>query len=356
MLSGACDKLFFVCFTIPVSLIIIVLYFFNKDWKLLTKFLVTLAIGTTLAIVVWILFKNNPYFSLTKPYGDITSAYIQDSWLVFSQQMYGYLTTPSFIFVLTYLSILSYIATVIYIFRKTCKLVKKKKDVNTMFAFELFVLFFVPIVFVTPILSGSYDNVASLRYNYFPYLLLPFNLVILASNYLNNNKLLRIVANVVLSFLITGYLLVHFPVQEFGKGLKHFFNFYPERAKIMDDCFLDNTTFKYGVTDDYWLARQATMFSKKKIRLYCVFAGGDPWLHAANKYWFTDNDKGKHAHCEFTFFVWSKEKEIPNFFQTENQVIHSIDLDKWNLYQVAPYRYITPGIRFKVEPVLILPQ
>jgi len=354
-LSGSCDKLFFICFTIPVSLVVIVLYFFNKDWKMLTKFLVVFAIGTILAIALWIFFKNNPYFRLYKPYGEMTSEYIRHSWDMFSGQMYGFLTTRSFRMFLTYLSLFSYIAVVQYVFRKTFKLIKEKKQADPMFAFQLFVLFFTPIVLFTPVVAGSYDNLASLRYNYFPYLLLPFNTVVLLSNWLNKHKVFRIITNATLSSLIIGYLLIHYPVRELGKGLECFFNFYPERARIIDSYFSDEETLKYGIIDDYWTAKQVTMFSKKKVRLYYSWDWGEPWLHATNKHWFIDQDKGKYAHCEFTFLVWGKEKEIPKIFKRLNDgvTIQPVDLGKWHLYEVKPYRFIIPGPQFGVEPVLI---
>jgi hypothetical protein len=265
---------------------------------------------------------------------------IRSSWTIFSEQMYGYLTTPSFILVLTYLSIFSYIATAIYAFKKTVMLIKEKKHVDKMFVFQLFVFFFTPIVLAVPILTGSYGGFDTLRYNYFPYILLPFNSVVLLSNGLSKNKLIRIALNTTLSFLMVGYLLIHYPVREFGKGLERFFNFYPEKVKTIDNYFADDETFKYGITDDYWTARQVTMFSKEGVRLYCVFDSGSPWLHASNRHWFTDNDKGKHAHCKFTFLLWSKEKETPAFFKITNPNIQPIDLGNWYLYHVAPYRFI----------------
>jgi len=352
MLCGACDKLFFLCFTIPVSLVIIVLYFINKDWKTLTKFLGAIAIGAIFAVVLWIIFKNNSYFSLTKPYGAFTLFYIKDSWAVLSQQMYDYLTEFSLVMFLTWFSLLSYIVVVIYVFVKSFKLFKGEKPDDYMYVFQLFVLFFTPIVLFAPVFAGSYDDNSSLRYNFFPYILLPFNLIVLISGWLSEIKISRITLNATLSLLMLGYLLYHFTIKDFKEGLHTFFNYYPERARIVDRCFSDDETLKYGVSDDYWAARQVTMFSKKGVRIYCTYAGGDPWLHVSNKHWFTDNDKGRHAHCEFTFFMWSKDKDVPVFFE-ENNELQPIDLERWNLYHVAPYRYIIPGVRFNVEPVLI---
>ena len=354
MLSGACDKLFFIYFSIPVSLVIIVLYFFNKDWKTLTRFLVTIALGTILAIVLWRFFMNNSYFSLSEAYGNITLWYIEHSWSVFSQQMYGYLTSHSFAIVLTYFSLFSYVVVVIYVFRKTLKLIREKKHADVLFAFQLFVLFFVPIVLFAPILSGSYDNPYSLRYNYFPYILLPFNSVVLLGNWLNKNKLVRIILNTTLSLLMAGYLFFNFTVQELKSGLNHFFTFYPEKVRIIDDYFLDDNTLKYGITNDYWTAKQTTMFSKKGVRLYSAWNWGEPWLHVSNKYWFIDHDKGKHAHCEFTFLLWEKETEVPEIFKKMNDSLQAVELGNFYLYEVNPYRFIIPGSQFGIEPVLIL--
>jgi hypothetical protein len=152
---------------------------------------------------------------------------------------------------------------------------------------------------------------------------------------------------------MVGYLLLHYSLRDFGKGLEHFFNFYPEKVQTIDSYFSDSETFKYGISDDYWTARQVTMFSKKGIRLYCAFDGGTPWLHASNHHWFTDNNTGKHAHCKFTFLLWSKDKEIPEFFRITNPELEPIELYDWNLYYVVPYRYMMQGTRLSDNPVLI---
>jgi len=51
--------------------------------------------------------------------------------------------------------------------------------------------------------------------------------------------------------------------------------------------------------------------------------------------------------------LWSSKKELPEIFKTMNDSIHSVELDKWRLYQVKPYRFIIPGTRFQIDPVLI---
>ena len=354
ILSGACDRLFFICFSIPIAFVVVISYFFNKDRKTLIKVLTTIALGVIFVIALWIFFKNNPYFSLTRSYGEFTLQSISSSWKIFSGQVYYYLTTPSFISVLTYLSIFSYMATAIYAVKKISKLIKKHSHLNKMLVFQLFVMFFTPIVLLVPVLAGSYGGFDTMRYNYFPYFLLPFNAVILISNWLHKNKPFKIIINATLSALIIGYLLIHYPVREFSKGLERFFNFYPEKVRIVDSYFSDDN-LKYGITDDYWIAKQTTMFSKKGIRLYCAFNGGNPWLHTSNKHWFTDNDKGKHAHCQFTFLLWTKDKKFPEIFKklNDNVEIQPVDSGKWYLYKVKPYRFIIPGRQFGVEPVLI---
>jgi len=353
MLSGACDRLFFICFSIPAFLVVTVLYFFNRDWKVLKKILGTIALGTALAIILWILFKNNPYFSLTKAYGEFTLQSIRSSLEIFTGQMFGYLTTLSYVLVLSYLSAFSYLAAIVYVFRKTIKFIKEKKHVDKMFVFQLFIVLFTPIVLLAPIVTGSYGGFDTMRYNYFPYFLLPFNAVILVANWLDKNRLFNVIINIFFSILMIGYLLINYPIREFGKGLDRFFNFYPEKVRIIDSYFSDEEILKYGITNDYWTAKQVTMFSKKGIRLYSAWDWGEPWLHAVNKHWFIDHDKGKHAHCEFTFLLWNKEKEIPKFYKMMNDSIQPIGIGNWYLYTVKPYRFIRPGLQFGTEPVLI---
>jgi len=354
VLCGASDKLFFINFTAPVACVAFVLFFVNVERKTLTKFLFYLAIGTLLGIALWIYFKNNSYFKLTKPPGEISLDCISQSWKVFSEQLLKFLSRPSLRMVITYISLATYIAVIRYVLRNIIKLFKKQRSVDAMFVFQLFVLFFTPIVLLTPVLAGSYLGPDMMRYNYFPYILLPFNAVILLGNWLNRNKLVRLLINTTLSILLLGYLLIHFSVRDFSKGLDHYFNFYPEKAMIVDSFFQDDN-LKYGVTNEYWTAKQATMFSKKGVRLYCVKKWGEPWLHVSNKYWFIEHNKGKHAHCEFTFLLWSKDVEVAPIYVELFGIdsIQPIELNDWHLYKVKPYRFIMPGTRFGVEPVII---
>jgi hypothetical protein len=80
------------------------------------------------------------------------------------------------------------------------------------------------------------------------------------------------------------------------------------------------------------------MFSRKGVHLYCVWDGGFPRDHITNRYWYADNDNVKHAHREFTFLVWKKEDEIPDFFKASNPAVQFVEIEDWRFYQVKPYR------------------
>jgi hypothetical protein len=337
IIAAPCDRLFFVCFSVPVFLMAVVLYFLNFEKQLQKRFFIMLLLSTIVAIIVWLIFKNNSVFRITSAYGEMTIKSIVSSWQIFSQQMISYLTTFSIRQILICLSLISYLTCVMFVVYKLIKVKNKKESLTVIVAFEVFVLFFTPIVLFAPILSGSYGGFDTFRYNYFPFLLLPFNIILLMSDFLDKNKMYRILFNAVfcsLVVLFSGYYLRHHTIV---KELSNFFSFCPAYVIEIDSYFQDTTITQHGICNDYWKAKQITMFTKKNIRVYFTFDDGFPWHHAANINWFYNADDKKRAPSIFTFLFWQTTTQLPDFFKENNPDVRAVVLRDMNLYKVSPY-------------------
>lgn len=329
------DRLFFISLVAPLFLTIITLYVLNFERKRLKKTVLFLFIGAVSGFGIWYFCRHNSIFNLTGAYGDITTQNIKSSWHILWEQMYVYLTNRWMFCFLIILSSITYIGSIGYIVVR----LKNHHQKDYVFAFQIFILFFTPVVFFAPILAGSYGGFDTFRYNFYPFILLPFNSLLLISNFLDNNKILRSTVNIIPLALIIIFFAVHLPKHSFTKGFNQYFTFYPAVTQYFDDYFTNTDTVKYCVTNDYWLAKKVTMFSKKNIRIYTMNEDLYPYLHVSNKHWFIDSDKGKYAHSQFTYIIWKKETELPDFFKETNPNLQPIDIAGYNLYKVAPFQF-----------------
>jgi hypothetical protein len=294
-----------------------------------------LAIGTILGFGLWYFCKHNSIFHLTRSYGEITSQNIKSSWNILWEQMYVYLTDRWMFGFLIILSSITYLGSIGYIIVK----LKQKQGKDYVFAFQIFVLFFTPIVFFAPIFAGSYGGYDTFRYNFYPFILLPFNSLLLISNYLDNNKIVRSIVNIIPLSLIVVFFAIRLPKHSFTKGFNQYFSFYPAITQVFDNHFSDTDAIKYCVTNDYWLAKKVSMFSKNNIRIYNMNDDSSPNLHVSNKYWLIDSYKGKYAHTQFVYIIWEEETELPVFFKNANPNLQPINIAGYNLYKVAPFQF-----------------
>jgi len=349
-ISAPSDRLFFISFLVPLFLSIIVLYILNFERKKMMKLFLFLLIGGLLGFGLWYFCKHNSIFVIARSYGEITSENIISSWNILWEQMYIYLTDRWIFGFLIILCSITYIGTICYIISNLISTKWKTQEKGFVFIFQLFILFFTPVVFFAPVLAGSYGGYDTFRYNLFPFILLPFNSILLISHWLDKNKIARLIVNLIPASLIIVFFAIHLPKHSFIKGFQQYSSFYSAVAQSFDDYFENTDTIIYCVSNDYWLAKKLTFFSKKGIRSYFVFDCGTPWLHATNKHWFIFHDKGKYAHCEFTYIIWEESKELPVFFKNANPDTQPVKIAGYNLYKVVPFRFTETNWH---EPILI---
>jgi hypothetical protein len=337
-ISAPSDRLFFVSLVVPLFLTIITLYILNFERRKLKKALLFLSIGAILGFGLWYFFKHNPIFHLSKSYGAMTAQNIKSSWDILWKQMYLYLTDRWIFGFLIILSSITYLGGIAYVI---IRLINNRKiqEQNHVFAFQIFILFFTPIVFFAPVFAGSYGGYDTLRFNFFPFILLPFNSILLIRNFLDKNKIARSIVNIIPISLIIIFFAIRLPKHSFVKGFNQYFSFYPAVTQVFDDYFTHADSFTYCFSNDYWLTKKVTMFSKKNIRVYTMRKNLSPWLHVSNKHWFIDSDKGKHAHCQFTYLIWKEGTELPDFFKKANPELQPVNIAGYDIYEVAPFRF-----------------
>ena len=335
VISAPSDRLFFISLVVPLFLTMMVLFLLKFERKKIKKTGLFLLIGAVAGFGVWWSLKHNSTFALARSYGEITSENIQSSWSILWTQMYMYLTDRQIFSFLIILCLITYLGSIHYIVLK----LTKKQEKNLIFAFQIFVLFFTPIVFLAPVFAGSYGGFDTFRYNFFPFILLPFNSILLVSHFLDKNRISRFVVNLVPASLIIIFFAAHLPKHSFVKGFEQYFSFYPIITQTFDDYFAGADSITYCVSNNYWLTKKITMFSKTKMRVYTMNGNSAPWLHAINKHWLIDSDKGKYAHCQFTYLIWHKDADLPDFFKNANPDSRPISLGGYHLYKVAPFRF-----------------
>lgn len=338
-ISTPCDRLVLIHYAIPMLFSFIFLYIIKYERKKLIKLAFVLIGGVILGLMILMIFKNNSLFELTKPYGSATIENIYSSWDIFCNQMYAFTTNFSIIQFLTFTCLTSYIWCIYYVISELVKILRKKETFSLLFIFEVFVFFFTPIVILSPIIAGSYGGIDTFRYNYFPFILLPFNIVLLISSLLERKEVIMIIINGVFVTAIAFFIVLHINSHNVVDGLKKYFTYCAPMALTVDSVFENETDTPIGVCNDYWDAKQIMMFSKRNIRIHYIFDSGYPWLHVANRHWFFDSGKGKYPHPEFTFLLWKSTDELPEFFINTNPPYEKIELGDWILYKVKPFRF-----------------
>jgi len=252
--------------------------------------------------------------------------------------MKSYLTGLSFKSLTIILSIIAYIWTIYYCIIEFAAIKRNKKKISLFFVFQIFVLFFSPMLLLAPIINGNYLGFDVIRYNYFVFIVLLFNLILLINNYIKKQKYLVIGLNGFFATMLTAYLFWNIFNMDFGHQLKNYFSFYPKYARNLDKQFPINNVATYGITDDYWYAKHATMFSRNGIQLRVTFPDASPYFLTTNENWYFGGGNGKYPNLQFTFLLWDSDVELPDFFIEQNPPYKFYEVDENKvLYFVSPF-------------------
>ena len=327
-ISFPCDKLFLVMYTVPIIACLGALFIAGYSKRKIFKLLICSILSFLFGMVISDKFNHNSVFRMTVPHQYLTIESIMDSWNMFYSQMKEYLTEISFISLTIILSIITYIWTIYYCLTEFIAVKRKKIEISLLFIFQLFVLFFIPILLFAPIMNGNYMGWDCIRYNYFVFIVLLFNLILLTNHYLTKQKLFIIGLNSLFSISLSVFLLWNICKIDFTHQLANYFTFYPQDARNLDKQFPTNNETVYGITDDYWYAKHATMFSKNNIQLRATFYDAVPYLHVSNEKWYFGGGNANDSNPQFTFLLWSSSEKLPDFFIEQNPPYKSQIIDR----------------------------
>ena len=335
-----CDRLFLITYLAPALFTVVVLLITGGNKRKILKFSSTCILGLLVGMIIFDKLSHNSVFYIYGIVQDISWPAIVNAWNVFSSQMIVTVSHFSFIGLTIILSAISYIWTAYYCVNQFIKIRQKKQPISSLFVFEVFVFAFVPMMLFAPILNGSYIGFDAIRYNYFAFIILQFNLILLSNGFLAKYKYVTYGLNGVFSIALIAYLAWNIFTIDFITDFKNYFSSYTERTRNVDNQFPQNKTAIYGITNDYWYAKHVTMFSKKEVRLYVTFEEGIPFLLATNKKWFTGNSDWKYTNPVFTFVLWTSDLPLPDYFITQNPPYKSYDIGgNKTLHFVNPFVY-----------------
>lgn len=305
------DRLFIIMYCIPFAGAILI--FVRKPQNLQKLLLLTLTIGIMLALglVLFDYITHNNTIRVVKVLYDFSAESIVNSWNMLFANLLLYFDHFNVFAIIILLSILSFIISLLYMFRSHSSLWKGfelKDEDGLKQLLNLFFILFMAIVFFTPVLTGLFQAFDQIRYNIFVFYLGPLYLGVLLINFFNEKPLISLVvkfSSYIFLFILTIYLgfyiLKNQPVLDLKKNLVY----YPEVANCID--ILDEKyELKHGVST-YWLGKVGTLFSKRNIRLYTIYDENlVPYPHVGNENWYYKAGYGKYDPPVFNFILLKK--------------------------------------------------
>lgn len=270
------DRIFLVLYTTPAAVAVLSLAG-RRQLSHLLRFAAVLVLSATLGLLALWWLSQGDYFMIDRPHKLMAFDEMQASLEIFCRQMRFYLSEFGFKSLTIVLSLLSFIGLIWLFF--------KLKQSTWEFRYYLaFSTLFSLLVISAPILNGSYTGYDVLRYNIFPFFLMPLNLVIVMAVALRQTRK-PFARPTVSAFCV---VLVLFAVSRIDTiGLYRFFHYYPEQARVLD-TLTEKYPLKCGISN-YWDAKPVTMFSRKGLRLHAVYPDLGFQGHVANQSWFCDN-------------------------------------------------------------------
>jgi len=277
------DRLFIIMYLAPFILIS-GFYIFTKDRKRFLPLLITNIVSLVSGIIAFNMMSSSGYIYLAKPHKMLDLSNSWSSFLVMMDQLGIYLGQMNFKSVIIIISLLSFSFLVFLVVNVFFQHKEKRDDLTTIYG--IFSILFTIFVFGAPVLSGSYTGWDTLRYNIGAFYISVFNVGFLfylltekGKSSAFSIKSIRYIITVILVFAAFTIGL-----RFSGKGMKDYFNYYPEVVKNIDDVAV-RENLQLGV-GSYWLAKYTTMFSKTGLLVHPVFDPIAPYHHITNQNWF----------------------------------------------------------------------
>lgn len=275
----ASDKLFIVLFSLPAF--ITTLFFYKKTGTktaLLVSALLALSVFTGIKLFEFL--EDSDFTEFDKPYKMWSFENIRSSLDILLRQVSIYMSEFSFKGMTLYLFFTGLIARIVLFF---C--IRQRENRSVFCQYLFFSICFDIIVFLAPVLNGSYTGFDTLRYNIFPLYVSALNNTLLVAWLVSTSALKKYAAMGKSISTVFVLLLAFKAVFSFNaKGLKHYFSYYPPMARQID-ALTEQHHLKCGVSE-YWNAKKNTLFSKKNVKIYSVYDNLAVYGHVTNRQWF----------------------------------------------------------------------
>lgn len=322
------DRLFIILFSIPIFSIIIFLKDILYRKKIITL-LITNISGLILGLFIFKSIRSGSYITIPPPHRMMDFNNIIPSYKILKDQMGVYITNLNFQTIIIIGSIIS-LLIIIFIFFSN---LKKEKPLSIFTLYCFISIAYILIVFLTPVLSGSYTGWDIQRYNIYAFYISIINIGVITAYYFNkfhNNKLfLKIIMSIIIvSLAFSSYI----GYKQFSiSGLNNYFSFYPERVKCIDELS-KKEKLSCGVAE-YWTAKYTTMFSKNNVKVYAVHDDLIPYHHVTNSNWFYNKN------AIFNFIILNNFSDREAFKRKIGNNYIKIDSECVDVIKVPEFKY-----------------
>lgn len=124
------------------------------------------------------------------------------------------------------------------------------------------------------------------------------------------------------------------------KGIKDYFNYYPNVVKCVDDA-AQKEDLEYGVSN-YWDAKLVTMFSKQGVRVLPVYDNLEPYDHVANENWFTGKD------ARINFFIMNHVADTGKYISAIGSEGKRLNTGEAHIIRLPAFRYEEGSFQIKL--------
>lgn len=272
------DRLFLLFYTIP-SFCTSLFFIKHVKSKTMLFFMSILLLSAALGLLCFYFLSKGEYFYIDQPHKLMVFDDMKESLRIFVGQIGAYLSEFGFKSITIYLSMVAFIAIIVLYF-------KTRRNGDWLLGYYIiFSTVFSILVISAPIINGNYTGYDTLRYNIYPFYLMPLNLTIFLACVVRKEAWLRYGKRIALAvyvlFFITACRFIN------TTFLYRYFSYYPDKVRILD-AYAPGVGLKCGIAG-YWDAKPVTMFSRKGLRLYTVFPDLNYQAHVANMQWFHSN-------------------------------------------------------------------
>lgn len=342
------DRLFISQFVLPILALSLLLLLHKEHRRNLLRPIIVVLISTITGLVLFRIICDSGVVSIIgtgfKMFNFENLAFSWSTFWKYIGSLFLNYHAERIILVICSLSLILGIAFTIYNRNAILFLKPGGNRLNTHYLVLLLTIY-IPVTLLTPVLNGAFVADSIIRFNimslYTGLLLFPLIIMIWLHTEKSVKKILRFALPVVTILFLTLFM-VKFLKSDFREGMKSYFQYYPEKAQVLDKL-QEEHDLKYGL-GDYWYAKYITMLSRKDVRIYTVFEETlRPFYHSTNKNWYHNGGKGRYKDPVFNYFIRISDSDadsekLKRVFTSQIDTIYIDPADGWVVVKVPEFK------------------